>query len=209
MDNDGNAAALDEWSFGAGKDYENMLYIQVSTGVGSGMILGKQVYRGSGLAGEFGHMTVMADGPMCVCGKSGCVESLASGWALAREGRLAYETSIAGSPLHLLAEGDPQSIDADLVIEAARRGDPLATALIDRSFSYLGIGISGAIVLLDPQMVVLGGGITQSWDMLHPRLQASLVKHLPAMFHDRVKVTASKLSGTETLLGAAMLALGY
>lgn len=209
MDNDGNAAALGEWRFGAGAGCINMLYVQVSTGVGSGIVLGGQLYRGGGLAGEFGHLTVMADGPLCACGKHGCVESLASGWAIARDGREAFQRSRPGSPLHTIGSTDPQAIDAQAVIEACRQGDALAIRVIERSFLYLGIGVSNAVALLDPQRVVLGGGISRAWDVLYPRLRASLTNYLPPMFRDRVSVSQALLHGTETLLGAALLTDGH
>jgi glucokinase len=205
MDNDGNAAALGEWHFGAGIGCENMLYIQVSTGVGSGLILGGRLYRGGGLAGEFGHITVMTDGPECPCGKRGCLESLTAGWALARDGREAYASSASGSSLNRLVGMDPQAIDAKLVIEACRQGDPLATAIIERSFKFLGIGVSNAIMLLDPQLVVLGGGISRAWDILYPMLKTSLDEYLSPVFRTRVTLVKSHLNGTETLLGAALL----
>ena len=209
MDNDGNAAALGEWYFGAGCGTEQMLYVQVSTGVGAGLILDKRVYRGQGLAGEFGHLTVMADGPECACGKRGCVESLAAGWALARYGRDAYEAAGPDSVLKALGDQGSGSIDARLVIEACRQGDPLAEMIVDRGFMYLGVGISNAIVLLDPQMVTIGGGISRAWDIMHPRLQSALGLYLPPMFRNRVRIELSQLHGTETLLGAALLTQGY
>lgn len=209
MDNDGNAAALGEWRFGAGSGCDNMLYVQVSTGVGSGIVLGGQVFRGGGLAGEFGHLTVMADGPLCACGKRGCVESLAAGWAIARDGREAYKHSEPGSPLYCIGSSNPEAIDAKSVIEACRQDDALAAEVVERSFLFLGIGVCNAVVLLDPEKVVIGGGISRAWDELYPRLQASLDKYLPPMFRDRLMVSQARLHGTETLLGAALLTHGY
>ena len=93
MDNDANAAALGEWYFGAGKRAQNMLYIQVSTGIGAGLILDSHLYRGAALAGEFGHIIILPDGPACVCGRKGCVESLCAGWAIARDGKEALKNA--------------------------------------------------------------------------------------------------------------------
>jgi glucokinase len=209
MDNDGNAAALGEWYFGAGRGTDNMLYIQVSTGVGAGLILDRQVYRGMGLAAEFGHLTVMADGPQCACGKRGCVESLAAGWALARYGQEAYASAGAGSALKTLGDQSAGLIDAQLVINAYRQNDPLAKEIIERGFKYLGLGIGNAIVLLDPQMVTIGGGVSRAWDVMYPQLQSSLAHYLPSMFQNRTRIELSRLHGTETLLGAALLTLGF
>ena len=209
MDNDGNAAALGEWYFGAGRGSENMLYIQVSTGVGAGLVLRKQVYRGQGLAAEFGHVTVMVDGPECTCGKHGCVESLTGGWALARDGQAAFEKAREDSPLKILAGQNPQGIDAKLVFDAYRQGDPLSKEIVERAFYYLGLGISNAIILLDPQIVVVGGGIAHAWDIMYPLLQSALGDHLQPMFRHRARVVNSALDGVETLLGAALLTQGF
>ena len=209
MDNDGNAAALGEWYFGVGRGTNDMLYVQVSTGVGAGLILDRRVYRGQGLAAEFGHLTVMVDGPQCACGKRGCVESLTSGWAMARYGREAYDRSSPGSVLKILGDQASGLIDARLVIHACRQGDPQAKGIVERGFEYLGVGISNAVVMLDPQMVAIGGGISHAWDIMYPQLQNSLALYLPPMFQNRVRIELSQLHGTETLLGAALLTLGF
>ena len=209
MENDGNAAALGEWRFGKGKQTSNMLYIQVSTGIGSGLIVDHKLYTGSGLAGEFGHLTVLPEGPECVCGKSGCVESLGSGWAIARDGRALLEESPRDGLLHHLCRGDPALLDAEIVIEAYRRGDPSVKNLVERAFTYLGIGIANAICLLDPQIVVLGGGITRAKDIMQPILEAALKRYCPPMFlcAPRFRIEFSSLDGLETLLGASQLPL--
>jgi glucokinase len=206
MDNDGNAAALGEWTFGAGKGCRNMLYVQVSTGIGSGLILSNQIFRGESLAGEFGHMTVIPDGPDCACGKKGCIESLASGWALKKYTLEAFQKAPHTSPLFELGSINPDSIDAELLIHAYRKGDKQAVEIINRGFEYLGLGISNAIALFDPQVVVLGGGVTRAWDVMFPIVKAALEKYLPPIFRDgRVRLEHSVLNGSETLLGAAML----
>ncbi len=209
MDNDANVAALGEWYFGAGRGTEDMVYIQVSTGVGGGLILGKQLYRGQGMAGEFGHTTVMPGGPLCTCGRYGCVESLTGGWALARDGKEAYPKAAENSPLKKLGLANPQAMSAELVLNACRQGDPLAAQIVERAFLYLGIGMCNAIQLFDPQMVVIGGGISRAWDVMYPQLQASMAVHLPPLFQHRTRIEVSALHGTETLLGAALLTLGY
>lgn len=205
MENDGNAAALGEWAYGAGKGTRDMLYVQISTGVGSGLILSGQLFHGQGLAGEFGHMTIIPDGPACACGKKGCVESLTSGWALQKYAREAFEKAEKNSPLYGLGHIDPTKINAELLIEAFRKGDTLAARIVNRGFSSLGLGLCNAIALLDPEMVVLGGGITRSWDILSPIVQSTMEENLPPLSRGRVKVVHSKLDGIETLLGAAML----
>ncbi len=209
MENDGNAAALGEWAFGSGKGTRNMLYVQVSTGVGSGLILSGKLFRGQGLAGEFGHMTIIPDGPACACGKNGCVESLTSGWAFKKYALEAFHKADTNSPLYRLGHPDPDLIDARLLIEAYREGDKLAAEIIERGFRSLGLGICHAAALLDPQIVVLGGGITRSWDVLAPIVQSTMQQYLPPLSRQRVQLAHSTLDGTETLIGAAMLTTEY
>lgn len=208
MENDGNAAALGEWAYGAGNRVDHMLYIQVSTGVGAGLILSGKLFRGQGLAGEFGHMTIEPDGPLCACGKKGCVESLASGWAFKKYGQEAYKKADTNSPLYRLGRSDPQQIDARLLIQAYREGDEAAEAIIERGFRSLGLGICHATALLDPQVIVIGGGVAHGWDVLSPIVLATMQQNLLPVARQRVKLIPSILDGTETLLGAAMLTTG-
>jgi glucokinase len=209
MDNDANCAALGEWAFGAGIGAENLLYVQVSTGVGAGLILEGRLYRGAGLAGEFGHMTVLPGGPQCVCGGRGCVESLASGWALARDGREALEGSPQHGILRSLCAGDPGKISAQTVLEACRRGDPQAAQIVRRAFIYLGMGIASALCLVDPDRVVIGGGVARAREVIEPLLQAALQESLPPLLRGRARLEFAALEGRETLLGAALLTRGY
>jgi glucokinase len=208
MDNDANAAALGEWQFGLGQGATDLVYIQVSTGIGAGMILSSQVYRGSGLAGEFGHLTVLEDGPICSCGKHGCVESLSSGWAIARDGR---EILASGREtlLHKLSGGKPEHLTAEMVMQACQAGDPAACAIAQRAFRYLALGMANLITLIDPQIIVLGGGVTRSQLAMQESLSENLPQFLPPMFAGHTRVAFSRLNGLETLMGAALLTRGY
>jgi glucokinase len=206
MDNDANAAALGEWQFGAGMGIDNFLYIQVSTGIGAGLVMGGCLQRGQGLAGEFGHLTVALDGPPCDCGKCGCVEAYASGWALALAGRKALATAPPASRLREGCRGDPQRLTAETVLEASRDGDPQACKIVQVAFSALGGGIANAICLLDPQVVVIGGGIARAWSTLYPVAARAIADHLPPVLRGRAELRPSALGGHETLLGAALLA---
>lgn len=208
MDNDANAAALGEWKFGAGQGCENLLYVQISTGIGAGLILNRNVYRGAGLAGEFGHMPMLADGPLCACGKRGCLESLASGWALGREARRLID---GGASLQLasLASGDPAHASAEQLLYAASLGDEAARDVARTAFTHLAQGLAQAICLLDPDTVILGGGVTRSRSLLADTLFGALNVYLPVLLQDRVRVEFARLDGLETLLGAALLSQGY
>lgn len=205
MDNDANAAALGAWGFDANRQPDNMIYIQVSTGVGAGLIFNRAIYRGGALAGEFGHVTVESGGPACACGKHGCVESLCSGWALARDGREALRHASSDSPLFRLSGGMIEKVDARLLIQAAVEDDPLAKAIIDHGFTALGIAIANTINLLDPDLVMLGGGITHAEDAMRSVLIPVLEREVHPLFRSRYKLQFSHLDGKETLLGAALL----
>ncbi len=205
MDNDGNAAALGKWRFGAGQSCKNIIYVQVSTGIGAGLILDGRLTRGEGLAGEFGHMTILPDGPVCTCGKRGCLESLSSGWAIARDGRRALSGAPENDALWSVCDQDPNILDAELVFRACRQGSPAAREVIGRLANHLAIGIANAICLLDPEKVVLGGGVIRAWDILAPLLSEALKIYLPPMFQGKTDLLPARLMGTETLLGAALL----
>jgi len=205
MENDGNAAAIGEWIFGAGKGVSDMLYIQISTGVGSGLILSNRLFKGQGMAGEFGHMTVEPDGPLCACGKYGCVETLTSGWAFSKYGTEAYQNAEMDSPLYRLGNNNLGKIDAQLLFEACREGDIQAVKIVERGIDAVGLGLRYVVELIDPQLIVLGGGVTRSWDVMYPLIIKATQKYLSPLFQQRVKLVHSFFDGTETLLGAAML----
>lgn len=162
VDNDANVAALGEWRFGAGQDVDTLFYITVSTGVGGGgLILQGRPWRGyEGMAGEIGHTVVAPDGPMCLCGKRGCVERLASGPYMAHD----YRTQL------LAAQGRPSegAITGKSVAEAAANGEPIALGILRRGAWALGVGIGNVANLINPQRFVLGGGVTKAgvlwWD---------------------------------------------
>lgn len=204
MENDANAAALGVWRFDTHQP-DHMIYIQVSTGVGAGLILGGSLYRGQALAGEFGHITALPGGPECTCGKHGCLESLCSGWAIARDGRAALWQARPDSPLFRLTQGQPDRADARVVIEAARAGDPLAQPVVQRAFEALGLVIANTVYTFDPDCIVLGGGITRAEADLRAVLEPVLARELSPSYHHRFKLAFSTLDGHETLLGAALL----
>jgi glucokinase len=164
VDNDANAAALGEHRFGAGQGCDSMMYITVSTGVGGGWILNGQPWRGAqGMAGEIGHTVVDAHGPLCLCGKRGCVERLASGPYIAQRAReWLHDRPGEGQILRALAKGDLGAVTAEMVAQAAAQGDDLAWGALEVGAWGLGIGIGNAANLVNPGRFVLGGGVTKS-----------------------------------------------
>ncbi|MEH1795568.1 ROK family protein [Nostoc sp.] len=170
VDNDANVAALGEHRFGAGQGYDSLFYITVSTGVGGGWILNGQPWRGAGgMAGEIGHIVVDPAGPVCLCGKRGCVERLASGPYMAQNAREILENEPQrrgelrdGKVLRDLVGDDLRLLTGQLVSEAAAAGDELAQEVLHKAAWALGVGIGNVANLMNPQRFVLGGGVTKA-----------------------------------------------
>ena len=172
VDNDANVAALGEHRFGAGQGYDSLLYLTVSTGVGGGWILNNQIWHGAqGMAGEIGHTIVDPDGPVCVCGKRGCLERLASGPFIAQRAREWLEgqpdrgrilRTLIEASASSTSEQSPKEITAQVVSQAAAQGDELAWEALEVAAWALGIGIGNAANLINPQRTVLGGGVTKA-----------------------------------------------
>ncbi|MEJ5314280.1 ROK family protein [Anaerolinea thermophila] len=202
LGNDANLAAMGEWKFGAGRGYQHLLYMTVSTGIGGGVIEdGKLLLGYKGLAAEIGHITVDPSGPLCGCGQRGHLEALASGTAIAR-----YVTE-------QLARGVPSSmaelstVSARDVSLAAEQGDPLAREALARAGGYLGRAIADFLHLFNPQIVIIGGGVSRSGKYLLDPLREAIAAYVisPEYLHGLVVTTAS-LGDDAGLLGALALA---
>ncbi|MEP0765688.1 MAG: ROK family protein [Fimbriimonadia bacterium] len=150
VENDANATALAEWRLGAGRGCRSMAFLTVGTGIGAGLILDGNLYRGKrGLAGEIGHATILPEGPPCLCGKVGCLEALASGSALGRTATALFHGRTQGS-------ASSHEVSGREVVEAFHRGNPQAREIVLRSAAYLGIGIANLLHTLDLERVILG-----------------------------------------------------
>jgi len=159
LENDANAAALGENRFGAGRGTRQMIYFTVSTGVGGGIIIDGRIYHGvTGSAGELGHIIVQPNGSLCLCGKLGCLEAYASGTGIAWRAAELVEAGEAPGLERLRREKG--ELDADEVAEAARQGDEAARRLFDEAGYYLGIALTNCVNIFNPEMIVLGGGVT-------------------------------------------------
>lgn len=161
LDNDANAAALAEARWGAGRRYRYVFYATLGTGIGAGLVLDGEIYHGrTGAAVEGGHLSLDHRGPRCGCGKHGCIEALASGPAVARraQARVAEEPKRAAR-LRALAPGGPETLQAETVAAAWREGDPLATEILRETADWLGIWLGNIVDLLEPEVIVLGGGM--------------------------------------------------
>jgi len=200
--NDASAAALGEHYFGVGRGVNNLIYITVSTGIGGGIIIDGKLYSGvSGSAGEIGHTTIDINGPRCNCGNIGCLEVLASGTAVAKEAQRLIAQG-AKTMLTKLAEGEAQNITAQTVAAAAQKGDALALAIISKAATYLGIGLVNLVNIFNPEMIIVGGGMTHMGDMLLDparKVVAERAFQLPAQ---RVRIVPSQLGDNAAVLGA-------
>ena len=191
MDNDANAAALGSWVFDAQKQPDQFYYVQASTGIGSGLVLNRQLYRGASMAGEIGHTKVEDNPAHCVCGNTGCLETICAGWGIAARAK-----EIANS------DADLKAVD---VFESIRKGDPTFKPFIEEAFTHFGVIAANTVAVLDLQQVIFGGGIFRSQDIIAPILLPAIEDALPSYMRGRCKFNFSTLNGAETLLGAALL----
>jgi glucokinase len=167
LDNDANAAALAESLWGAGRGYQNVFYACIGTGIGTGMVLHGKIFHGrTGSAAEGGHVSIDYRGPVCNCGKKGCIEALASGTAIARRAREAVSANAhQKSQLLALAKGDPAAIRSEMMGTAAKEGDAVAQQILADTIEYLAIWLGNIVDLLEPEVMILGGGVSE---MLRP-----------------------------------------
>lgn len=205
--NDANAAAVGELYFGAGRGVRNFIYITISTGIGGGIIIDGKVYTGSaGTAGELGHMVIDDKGPPCNCGNRGCWETLASGMALAREARRRIKRGDSTSILEY-ASGDAGKINAEIICEAAQAGDCLAGELIARNAYYLGVGLANLINIFNPEVIVIGGGLSNIGDMLLKPAYEEAGRRAFRQAYQAVRFARPRLGRNSGVLGAAVFAL--
>jgi glucokinase len=206
IENDGDAAALGEYWRGAGRGVRRLYAVTVGTGIGAACIIDGQIYRGmGGFHPEGGHQVIDPSGPPCYCGARGCWESLASGPAIARRARELAQADPAGQGAALLsmAGGDLERIDARMVAEAARQGDPLAGQVLDRAAYYLALGIFNIIFLFFPEVIVLSGGVMRSVDLFMPAIRRMLEQANTWIPARQVRITPAELGYHAGMYGAA------
>lgn len=205
VDNDADLGALGEWAFGAGQQESSLTYIKIGTGIGCGILLDGRIYHGAqGTAGEIGHMTISADGPPCSCGNYGCLEAMAGGRAIAERAQLAVK---AGQRTLLAGGGPVEAITARQVAEAALAGDAVSQQLLGDAGRHIGSAVAALVNLLNPGLVLIGGGVAQAGNhLLRPLREAALQRSLRAsMRSTRIEVGA--LGRKATAMGAVALAL--
>jgi glucokinase len=206
-DNDNNCAGWGEFRYGVAAGHRDVLFVGVGTGIGGGIILGGQLFRGAhGFAGEIGHTIVEPGGPPCGCGNRGCWEQVASGHAIARDGRQAVVRH-PHSLLVELAEGDPGRVTGSMVTQAAGAGDPVATGIVVEAAHRLGEGIAGLVNVLDPDIVVIGGGVSAAGDLLLAPARAAFEAVVEGGGHrPEVPLLLASLGNDAGAIGAAALA---
>ncbi len=193
VDNDANAGTLGEWNFGAGRGISDLIYINIGTGIGGGIISGSRLVRGVGnLAGEIGHTIVRRDGPVCTCGKRGCLESCASGDAIARRGSEALGRAVSGKEVFALAAS----------------GDSPAERVLSEVIEDLAHGIGTAVSLLNPAAVIIGGGVSEAPEplFLEP-LRRAIPRFCLSEAARNLRVEAARLRYEAGVMGAVALAL--
>ncbi|HEV2896031.1 MAG TPA: ROK family protein [Actinomycetota bacterium] len=208
VDNDANAAAWAESRFGAGAASGDLVLVTVGTGIGGGLVLDGGIYHGEhGFAGELGHLIVDPEGDRCACGNRGCLEAMASGSTLGRLGREAAAVDPAGRLGTLAALGGGE-VTGEVVFAAASQGDKVALGLFERVGHWLGVGIASLVTIFDPDLVVVGGGVAATGELLLAPARASFERYVHARDHrDLPPVVPARLGADAGLVGAATLAL--
>ncbi len=199
LENDAIAAAIGEWRFGAGKGCASIVYVTVSTGLGGGVIVDNQVLRGKrGLAGHVGHMTFVMDGELCGCGNAGCFEAYASGTAFTNR------AIAAAADAQTSLGKDGKAIDAAAVFAAAREGDSLARSLVALESDYLGRGFASLMHLYSPDVLIMGGGLSNCFDDMRDGIMRAVETHTIPAFKG-TPIICADLGDNSGLIGAASL----
>jgi glucokinase len=195
VENDADAAALGEYTWGFGQGCTRFLYVTISTGIGSGAILEHRLYRGvDGSHPEVGHSIVDPNGPLCYCGARGCWEMLASGTALAAW----FNVRRPGAR----APAGP-GLSAREICGLAEQGDPLAQKAVQREADYLGLGLANLVTMFVPDVIALGGGVIKSWPLFKERVHQVVLQNTRMVPAEKVRILPARLGGDAALLGAA------
>jgi glucokinase len=207
--NDGNVAALAEAVWGAGAGYRNVFYATLGTGIGAGIVIDHRIYLGrTGAAGEGGHMTIDFRGPLCGCGKRGCIEAFASGTAI---GRRAQQRLLEGgakkSETLELADGKIEAVTCEIVSKAAGRGDKFAAEILKEAAEHLAIWLGNVIELLEPDVIVIGGGIGPLMMSYVGQIREALDTWVINPRWREIPIVGAKYGGESAMVGAAALCL--
>lgn len=207
VDNDANAAGLAEAIWGAGVGYRDVFYATLGTGIGTGIVLDKRIYHGrTGSAAEGGHVTIDYHGPRCACGKLGCIEVLCSGPAIAKRAREKMARSPhAGAKILELAGGSLEQVQAETVAEAFRQGDPLATEVLENTADLLTVWIGNIVDLLEPDIIIFGGGVSELMSAFFGRIRERLPKWSINQRAAEIPIVRARYGSDAGIAGAAAL----
>jgi len=205
VENDANASTLGEGWLGAARGVKEFCCLTLGTGVGGGIVLNGDIWHGAaGKAGEIGYMVIDMDGPPCQCGNRGCLEAFASGSAIKR---MAIEAIRANEKTDLVERcgGELDTITSKMVYESARSGDPLSRRIFHQMGTYLGVGLANLVNLLNVELMVIGGRVSEAWDLFIESVRGELEKRALGSMGKRVKVEKARCGDDAGILGAAYL----
>ncbi|MDD4311624.1 MAG: ROK family transcriptional regulator [Eubacteriales bacterium] len=207
IDNDANAMALGESWFGQAKQVKNYVFLNVGRGIGSGIVLNGEVFRGSRYAaGEIGHIRVVDNGIQCVCGKYGCLDTVATEYTVIRDTISAIHTGIKSEAARLVS-GNLGAINIDTILKAAASGDDCVLDILNKTGRYIGVALSYMINILNPEMIILGGSMSRLGEYMMDSLQEAAISLSMKECSDGVKIVLSTLRGNAGVVGAATLGM--
>ena len=203
LDNDANCATVGEFWLGAARGARNVIGITIGTGIGGGIIINGELYHGSSdVAGEIGHTTIDVNGRHCKCGNYGCLEAYASGPAIATRAREALAREDNASMMTSMVDGQLDRLTAELVYDAAKKGDGLANEIVRDTARYLGAGIATLLNVINPDVVVVAGGVTRAGDALFGPLNTEVRRRAFKPAVQAVRIVPAELPGTAGVIGA-------
>lgn len=207
IDNDVRCAALGELKFGAGRGCENFVCITVGTGIGSGLVINGKVVRGAAnAAGEIGHIKLqMEDGPLCGCGDSGCLEAFASGPSIVAMAQEYLKGGKSAKFRELAGDGE---ITPYIVAKAAEAGDPVAKRIFEKMGYYIGMGLTSVINLLNPEKIIIGGGVAECGELLFDPISRTINERAMKVQREAVEIVPAELGNSAGVIGASMLVEG-
>jgi glucokinase len=203
LDNDANCATVGEWWLGAARNARDVVGITIGTGIGGGLIIDGKLFHGaSDVAGEIGHTTLDVNGRLCKCGNYGCLEAYASGPAIATRAREALVREGAASLMSAMVDGQLERLTAEHVYDAAKKGDSLANDLVRDTARYLGAGIATLLNVINPDVVVIAGGVTRAGETLFAPLRTEVRRRAFKAAVDAARIVPAELPGTAGVVGA-------
>ncbi|HEX3319903.1 MAG TPA: ROK family protein [Terriglobales bacterium] len=205
VDNDANAAGSAEALWGAGRGYRNVFYVTIGTGIGTAIVLDQKIHHGrTGAAGEGGHLSIDRNGPLCACGKKGCIEAFASGPAIAKRAKAQLRENNK-SVLLQITQGKPEDVTSELVGQAAHEGDALSLDVLHKTDDLLAFWLGNIIDLLEPEIIIIGGGVGQMLQSHLPDIQALLRRYCLNQRCAEIPLVPAQFAQDAGIAGAAAL----